>query len=1051
MLQLGRVSASVFSGVAEATLALANVNFDFSLVKVNAPIEFEGVGHALSTFRRDVAESGSTHITARKLGAVFENVIPPTPRLYEAYGRRASQIYATSIWAAATSGKAAIAVHLLACLLARFWKPAEAVSIWEEIISVRKKTLEEAAIDETFQMATILASQVSITHEQLAEWDNSARAWLGFADRAHDEQQTKLKLVIDEMQRPIATKSTLYESVIDSWTVALRGMEELLQGASQGVSHSGLILALSCWHLYPDLSVEGGAPVLQKDELFPHGTTAYLNLQGNPNTDKRGIYWSLSLSHMRFYGAPIQTERSYATGSSRISFTQFLHAVLGSTSSQWSIKSPSPLDAARIIQAIVKSSESRAPAWMRMLGVAAADMLNSNDAARLLNLKLFRIGRERGASLLADPRTHPLPVFGLSRSITVPKVLEESGVQAEDPSEVAVSPSWYAQFRPVPQQALDEKMGADPHALLDFTTQDLNSTLTSTNHEDVDDRKSQSSASTTSDSPSDAEKGVSTTANEAGGDETLIIHYPDHPALVVHYEPRFHSSLTVPFNVPEIEVSEVSDEQRISSDNDGKAETESDIGIEYISAFPVEGLIAAHSESYLHWSYRKVREEACLPLGDGHHVDFAASDHIIPDGTTITMRLDSEQRHGFQSGTPGIDGSKDSFFGDFQSGMMFVRADLIAQFDAATTGPGWARKLNLKKEIDLVDIEEAFCSDEIDLSKWVSDIDNAPEKRQSNYYRSLMALASAWNLYTDLGQATVDPAVLGKRVMDSEWTKSLKLDLHSVTDSASLPCTRQQAFACIAEFETGGIDLASSEFESVMAMSIGESIYVSGPLLTDPFEPREPDKVIRLEGNVGKSGLALMIPPAEPMISQPNPDSWRVIEREEYGGQLEDCFSRTSLHLSFTNWSVPVSTGAAGRGRRSAEALLVETLVSVFDRGKWTGDLDVLTALRRGCAQPDHEFFYCHTCGHDSPSRESEQVTDGIVAIRSWEEFLDRPNSPAVVMAHGNWEARLAAATMGVARGDRVFLCRGAVCRACLLKLESFGGEDLVNRALFIA
>ncbi|KAI1611032.1 hypothetical protein EDD36DRAFT_311320 [Exophiala viscosa] len=322
MLQLGRVSASVFSGVAEATLALANVNFDFSLVKVNAPIEFEGVGHALSTFRRDVAESGSTHITARKLGAVFENVIPPTPRLYEAYGRRASQICqhygkseeglesaglfadfagpdATSIWAAATSGKAAIAVHLLACLLARFWKPAEAVSIWEEIISVRKKTLEEAAIDETFQMATILASQVSITHEQLAEWDNSARAWLGFADRAHDEQQTKLKLVIDEMQRPIATKSTLYESVIDSWTVALRGMEELLQGASQGVSHSGLILALSCWHLYPHLSVEGGAPVLQKDELFPHGTTAYLNLQGNPNTDKRGIYWSLSLSHMR--------------------------------------------------------------------------------------------------------------------------------------------------------------------------------------------------------------------------------------------------------------------------------------------------------------------------------------------------------------------------------------------------------------------------------------------------------------------------------------------------------------------------------------------------------------------------------------------------------------------------------------------------------------------------------------------------------------------------------------------------------------------------------
>lgn len=146
---------------------------------------------------------------------------------------------------------------------ARFWKPAESISIWEEIIDVRKKALEDAAKDETFQMATILASQVSLTRDQLAEWDNSARAWLGFADRAQNVQQTKLKLVIDEMQQPIAPKSSLYESVIEAWTVALRGMEELLKGASQGVSHSGLILALSSWHIYPDLSVR----IFHKDSL----------------------------------------------------------------------------------------------------------------------------------------------------------------------------------------------------------------------------------------------------------------------------------------------------------------------------------------------------------------------------------------------------------------------------------------------------------------------------------------------------------------------------------------------------------------------------------------------------------------------------------------------------------------------------------------------------------------------------------------------------------------------------------------------------------------
>ncbi|EXJ76631.1 uncharacterized protein A1O5_01139 [Cladophialophora psammophila CBS 110553] len=281
--------------------------------------------------------------------------------------------------------------------------------------------------------------------------------------------------------------------------------------------------------------------------------------------------------------------------------------------------------------------------------------------------------------------------------------------------------------------------------------------------------------------------------------------------------------------------------------------------------------------------------------------------------------------------------------------------------------------------------------------------------------------------------------------MDSAWTKNLKLELASLTQPDCRTFIRQRAFACIADFETGGIDLASSEFKSFMALSIGESIYVERPLLTDPSGPGEPNKVIRLDGNVSKSGLMLMIPPAEPMISEPNPDSWRIVEREEYEGQPEDCFSRTSLHLSFTNWSAPVSTGAAGRGRRSAEACLVETLVSVPDRGQWIGDLDVLTALRRGCSQPDHKFFYCHPCGHDlSRLGEKQSYPDCIVAIRSWEEFLDRPNNPAVVQAHENWEATLAAAAMGVARGDSVFFCRGAVCQDCLLKLETFGGEDLI-------
>ena len=119
----------------DPTITLANLNFDFSLYKVVAPIEYQPLGEALSKGRRDNAEDGSQHVTARKLGALFEHDLPSTPSLFKAYGTRVSQISSnkvlnrkgaredggfathvgadgTTIWAAATSGESAIAVHL---------------------------------------------------------------------------------------------------------------------------------------------------------------------------------------------------------------------------------------------------------------------------------------------------------------------------------------------------------------------------------------------------------------------------------------------------------------------------------------------------------------------------------------------------------------------------------------------------------------------------------------------------------------------------------------------------------------------------------------------------------------------------------------------------------------------------------------------------------------------------------------------------------------------------------------------------------------------------
>lgn len=135
-MSISDISASLASARNENTLTLANLNFDFSLFKVEAPTEYQALGASLSNKRRTEAEEGTQHITARKLGALFDQLLPSTPNLTKAYGRRVSEISAnevvnpkgtksdgfftshvgadgTTIWAAATSGQAAISVHLL--------------------------------------------------------------------------------------------------------------------------------------------------------------------------------------------------------------------------------------------------------------------------------------------------------------------------------------------------------------------------------------------------------------------------------------------------------------------------------------------------------------------------------------------------------------------------------------------------------------------------------------------------------------------------------------------------------------------------------------------------------------------------------------------------------------------------------------------------------------------------------------------------------------------------------------------------------------------------
>jgi hypothetical protein len=91
-LPVSLVRAALTSIHNENNNSLATLDVDFTLFKLEAPKEFNTVGATISESRKSDAEGGPLHRTARKLGALFGDLVPSTPALYKAYGARVSEI-----------------------------------------------------------------------------------------------------------------------------------------------------------------------------------------------------------------------------------------------------------------------------------------------------------------------------------------------------------------------------------------------------------------------------------------------------------------------------------------------------------------------------------------------------------------------------------------------------------------------------------------------------------------------------------------------------------------------------------------------------------------------------------------------------------------------------------------------------------------------------------------------------------------------------------------------------------------------------------------------
>ena len=205
----------------------------------------------------------------------------------------------------------------------------------------------------------------------------------------------------------------------------------------------------------------------------------------------------------------------------------------------------------------------------------------------------------------------------------------------------------------------------------------------------------------------------------------------------------------------------------------------------------------------------------------------------------------------------------------------------------------------------------------------------------------------------------------------------------------------------------------------------------------------------QIRGNIGRAGISLLAPPRDLELREHDQNSWQVISTSNFNGEPEDHFAHTTIHLSFTEASLPLYDGV--RGPINSQVTLVETLISIYDKGVWVGDIDVMSSLWTLALQ---RLPQRHSdCPHGSERAPSTEL----LSIESWDEVLRPPVESMVIRASGNWTARLAIAAMliQVLKVQQpadiqgcIGICPDSVCWKCLVSTTNIDSSLLPSRPL---
>jgi hypothetical protein len=1038
------ITTAVVAAKNENVLALANLNFDFSLVKLEAPIEFRGLGNTIAKRRKIDAEEGALHKTARRLGALFKDMLPHTDDLFRAYGTRTSEISSspsinpqasersaifathigadtTSIWAAATSGSAAIAVHLLACMLARMFSGPEAVSLWVELVQKQKACIssnQDKALFSAEQIPAIVAAYQDISRSDLASWDSSARAWLQSADEAKALQHKQTMLILGSASIPVNSNPDPYDSVMKAWTTGLTAMDNLVKGMPQRVHDGAALLAMSSWHLYPNMLVYAGScvEVDQKDPIFDQNALLTLGLEEAQarRGGCKGVYWSLPLSRLQYYGDPVQAHRSVGQENSRITSKQFAYVVLGCTFDAWKKYAPTNDEGLLwmdMLGEILGTDYLRRITWLHHLVVAARELVECEGLEKQAANQLMNLGRRR-STFLTPPGKALLPLFGLSDVDVLLPLLWNDELRVQYLRRHCLNLGLKAPWFLVKYRTSAER-------LVEYAS--IGS---------VAGKRCATKRTFTGDP-------AQTKPNKHVRWVCLSV---ERLQLCVR---RAHNIRDLPGSCKKLKSLTSSLDDLTSTDIGGESapvidnmtreikELEDIISISKRMQF-VEKL----KEFYLPCA-ENLRED---PQGQG--ALNVSNDRQRDTGITFSEETEFDF----------IDACK-QLLGTMKSPNRRITHPTLFAGNEKVAALVSINKSCAKQAPDFVlgpkDVEEIFNPLNISREKLMAYL-RALQQAATGDVRSLRLCAVVGDTYRHLPGGTISTQVMRQAIHRAKWApklggeysihedNNLDEDNHSLLgDTTAL--TLPQSFALVAMFESGICNLDPEALSQVFAMSSGNSLYIAGELLCDPYERRTAGQIQRAVGNIGRAGITFLIYPPEVKFKEADPEKWMLINHNVFDGKLEDHFKESSIHLSFTEYEIPLAVEAKGRHVIDHDFVLVESILSIYDGSLWVGELDVSTAFSSNNFELIYEY-HCEDSDHQKRSiyREAPGTNLQPVAtsIENWDELIETPETGAIaIRAHENSLARLATTVVCEKKGFTPIILSKAPCWTCCSNL----------------